>query len=162
MADTIGPPGRPAGGRGRARHSQHVEGKELSAYLDAALAPRRLGSIERHLAACDQCRRELAALRVAKAAIGGLGEAEPDPAWLPGVTTLLTSGAPPRRSQRARRARRRAAVALVGIAGLGLGILLAPPPPAPISFQQEVRQHLVLIDEPSADQASYLVEAGHP
>ena len=39
---------------------------------------------------------------------------------------------------------------------------LAPPPPAPVSFQDEVRQHLVQMSNPLGDQTSYVVEARYP
>ncbi|MGH2719518.1 MAG: anti-sigma factor family protein [Actinomycetota bacterium] len=137
----------------------------LNSYLDGALPPRRGAAIERHLVACDRCRDELAALRSAKVAVGGLAEAEPGTDWLPGVTRRFASGEapPPRLSYRSRHAlRRRAGIAAGVAAALGIGIFLVPPAPAPASFQQEVRQHLVQINEPTADQSSFIVEAPNP
>ncbi|HLI55495.1 MAG TPA: zf-HC2 domain-containing protein [Actinomycetota bacterium] len=133
--------------------------KALSSYLDGALPARRAAAIERHLAACEPCRAELEALRSAKSAVGGLG-APPEPGWLPEIARRLSTSPPPRLSYRTQHAlRRRAGVAAATAAVLGIGILLVPPAPAPVSFQQEVRQHLVLINEPAADQSSFVVIA---
>lgn len=97
--------------------------------------------------------------------MGGLDAAEPEAGWLPEVTRRLVSGQlpPPQLSHRSRHAtRRRVGLATGAAAAMGLGLLLVPPSPAPVSFQQEVRQHLVLINEPTADQSSFVVEAPHP
>jgi anti-sigma factor RsiW len=145
--------------------TDHHSGRRLSAYLDGALTTRQAAAVARHLAACPACASELATLRAAKAALGSLPGADPGPGWLPAVTARMAAGqAPPiRLSYRTRHAtRRRAAIALASTASLALAVLLAPPPPAPVSFRQEVGQHLVLIDEPAADQSSYVVEAPQP
>ncbi len=139
--------------------------KALSSYLDGALAARRAAAVERHLAACARCSRELDTLRRAKHAVGGLGETEPQTGWLPEVTRRLARGdlPPPRLSYRSRHAgRRRAGIAAAAAAIAGTGLLLVPPAPAPVSFRQEVRQHLALINEPTADQSSFVVEAPNP
>jgi anti-sigma factor RsiW len=143
----------------------HLDGEELSAHLDGALSKRRSGDATEHLASCERCRGQLAALLSVKAAMGSLGEAEPAPGWLPGVSTLFAGGSvpPPRLSHRSRHAVQRRVVIAGAVAAAGVfGLLLTPPPPAPVSFRQEVRQHLVLIDEPTTDQSSYVVEAGNP
>ncbi len=49
---------------------------QLSPYLDGELAPRPRGALERHLASCAPCRRELAGLRATARALAELPEAE--------------------------------------------------------------------------------------
>jgi DNA-binding transcriptional LysR family regulator len=118
---------------------------------------------------------------MAKQAVAGLPLVGPPPAWLPrheespfAAAAAGSSGdtqerlAVPRgRSSRAINRSRRAlagGLAMTGLAAaaLGLGAWLVPPPPATVTFQQEVRQHLVLINDPLSDQTSYLLEARHP
>lgn len=143
----------------------HLSGEELSAYLDGALPPRRTTAASRHLAGCSRCAAGLTALRTTKIAVAALPAGEPDPAWLPAVTARLRRGGTlrPRLSHRSQHAlRRRAGLAAAAMAALAAGIWFAPPPAPPISFRQEVRQHLVLIDQPTADQTSYVVEARTP
>ena len=53
-------------------------------------------------------------------------------------------------------------IAAVAAGLVGAGLWLAPPPPAPVSFQDEVRQHLVQMSNPLSDQTSYVVEARYP
>ena len=45
---------------------------------------------------------------------------------------------------------------------VGVGLWLVPPPPAQVSFQDEVRQHLVQMSNPLSDQTSYVIEARYP
>ena len=154
----------------------HPEGRDLSSYLDGGLTGRRAGELEEHLASCDMCREELGALRIAKSAVAGLPEADPGPDWLLRMREALAgglSGPFPRparvghlqgRRWRRTRPRLRLTASLAGLAAavLWLGAWLAPPPEVPVSFQDEVRQHMVQIDEPLADLTSYVVEARYP
>jgi hypothetical protein len=50
---------------------------KLSPYIDGQLSRRDRVALEDHLAGCENCRDELADLRAAISAIGGLGDAEP-------------------------------------------------------------------------------------
>ena len=43
--------------------NDHIDGPEISAFLDGALAAAERGRADAHLAACDGCRRELESLR---------------------------------------------------------------------------------------------------
>ena len=43
--------------------NQHIEGIEISAFLDGALAAPESARVDAHVASCDACRRELNALR---------------------------------------------------------------------------------------------------
>lgn len=146
------------------RRRSHAAGPVLSAYLDGALPARQVGRLEQHLAGCAACTGELIQLRAIKLCLAGLPAAEPDQAWLPDVEGHFRVAAPsPRLSHRTQHAlrRRMAFVSALAVA-LGVGIWLAPPPPAPVTFQDQVRQHLVQIDEPMTDQTSYVVEARYP
>ena len=117
---------------------------------------------------------------MAKRAVAGLAEVESSRAWLPqhegSPLAAAIAGSPgsaperpavPRgRSSRAISRSRRAlvgalAMASIGSAALGLGAWLVPPPTATVTYRQEVRQHLVLINDPLSDQISYLLEARH-
>jgi anti-sigma factor RsiW len=57
---------------------------EFSDYVDGSLAPREKGELERHLAACIQCRTELEAFRRAVGSLGKLKQAAP-PGFLPNI-----------------------------------------------------------------------------
>ena len=56
----------------------------FSDYLDGTVAPRDKADLERHLAACIQCRTELAAFRRALGSLGQLKQAAP-PNFLAGI-----------------------------------------------------------------------------
>jgi predicted anti-sigma-YlaC factor YlaD len=56
----------------------------FSDYLDGTLAARDKGDLDQHLAACIQCRTELAALREALGSLGKLKQPAP-PDFLPGI-----------------------------------------------------------------------------
>jgi anti-sigma factor RsiW len=143
----------------------HPRGRELSSYLDGGLPARRTGAVARHVEACPACARELAALRTVKAALASQQEVEPRPGWLSRVQERVAAGAPPASTSWIRlRLRLRLAGGIATVAvGLGcVGLWLAPPPPAPVSFQDEVRQHLVQMSNPLSDQTSYVVEARYP
>ena len=137
----------------------HSQGPDLSAYLDGALPSRRAARLRRHLDACGTCRAELAKLRATKVALAGLAPAEPADAWLPQLAARFRAGGPaPQLTHRSRHAlQRRLAVTMAGAAALGVGLWLSPPPAAPVTFQEQVGQHVVQIDEPLTDQTSYLV-----
>jgi anti-sigma factor RsiW len=139
----------------------HPSGEELSSYLDGALRPGRALEVEVHLSRCGRCRQELSALRAAKAAVADLPPPEPRPGWLAQVHEAGTARFGPARHRRVL-LRRGAAVAGVAAVGLGVGLWIAPPPEAPVTFQDEVRQHLVQIDQPLSDQTSYVFEVRYP
>ncbi|MEA2591880.1 MAG: putative zinc-finger [Actinomycetota bacterium] len=141
---------------------RHPRGRELSAYLDGTLSERRARTVGRHLESCPACSEEIAALRVVKAVVAAQQPLEPPPAWLALVEEQVGRGVRPSSAWRLRVRRRvRVAAAGAGVATLGLGIAiwLTPPAPPPVSFQDEVRQHLVQMDNPLGDQTSYVVEA---
>jgi anti-sigma factor RsiW len=143
----------------------HPAGRELGSYLDGALSVRRAEAVGHHLAACRACSKELTALRGVKAALARHEPAEPDPGWLARVDEQVASGARPLSTSRIRvrrRLRLAAGGALFATGALGAAVWLAPPAPAPVSFQDEVRQHLVQMNNPLGDQTSYVVEARYP
>ena len=144
---------------------RHTRGRELSSYLDGGLSGRRAETVARHVETCPACARELAALRTIKSALASQQEVEPRPGWLRRVLEQVAAGARPSSTSWIRlRLRLRLAAGIVAAAGglMGVGLWLAPPPPAPVSFQDEVRQHLVQMSNPLGDQASYVVEARYP
>ena len=144
---------------------RHPAGRELSSFLDGALSDRRTEKVARHVEACRTCARELAALRKVTAALASQEEMEPRPGWLSRVQEEVAAGERPASTARIRfRLRLRLAGGIAAVAGglVGVGLWLAPPPPAPVSFQDEVRQHLVQMDNPLSDQTSYVVEARYP
>ncbi|GAC1365040.1 MAG: hypothetical protein NVSMB32_08250 [Actinomycetota bacterium] len=148
--------------RGTARH---VRGRELSSYIDGALQPRGAPRGDGHLEDCPGCLSELRSLRATKLTLAALPPGEPADGWLPGVEAGFRRGThlSPSRSQRSRNSlRRRVALACAATVALAVAVWFAPPPPAPISFQDEVRQHLVQIGDPMTDQISYVVEARYP
>jgi len=115
------------------------------------------------VAGCAGCREKLRELRAAKSALADLAPADPQPGWLPHVEELIAGGATPRRTQLALQRLHRGAVATgLAAAALGVGVWLAPPPEAPVSFQDQIRRHLVQMGEPLSDQTSYVVEARYP
>jgi anti-sigma factor RsiW len=144
---------------------RHPGGRELSSYLDGDLGDRRHGRVARHVDACPTCARELAALRKIGAALASQEEVEPRPGWLPRVQERVAAGARPASTARVRhrlRLRLAGGIAAVAAGLVSVGLWLAPPPPAPVSFQDEVRQHLVQMSNPLSDQTSYVVEASYP
>ncbi len=60
------------GGNGREHADREALRECLSAYLDGELAPADAAALERHLAACAECRDELAALREVRALLRAL------------------------------------------------------------------------------------------
>jgi anti-sigma factor RsiW len=119
----------------------------------------------RHVEACPTCARELAALRKVRAALASQEEVEPRPGWLSRVQPQVAAGARPASTARIRlrlRLRLAGGVAALAAGLVSAGLWLAPPPPAPVSFQDEVRQHLVQMSNPLSDQTSYVVEARYP
>jgi anti-sigma factor RsiW len=144
---------------------RHPRGRELSSYLDGGLSDRRTEGMARHVEACPTCARELAALRKVRAALASQEEVEPRPGWLSRVQPQVAAGARPASTARIRlrlRLRLAGGVAAVAAGLVSAGLWLAPPPPAPVSFQDEVRQHLVQVSNPLSDQTSYVVEARYP
>ena len=102
--------------------------ERLSAYLDSELAATERAAVEAHLADCEQCQRELAALRQMRDVLRAL----PTPA-LPRAFTLPVSPAPSER--RAMPAWSRPAQALGGLAAMvGLGLLIGTTAPHPSTF----------------------------
>ena len=143
----------------------HPRGWELSSYLDGALPVRRTEAVARHVEACPACARGLAALRRVSSALACQQEVEPPPGWLPRVQEQVATGARPTSTARIRRhlrLRLAGGIAAVAVGLVGVGLWRAPPPPAPVSFQDEVRQHLVQMSNPLSDQTSYVVEARYP
>ena len=143
----------------------HPRGRELSSYLDGTLRVRRTEAIARHVEACPACARELAALRRVSAALASQQEVEPRPGWLPRVREQVAAGARPGSTARIRlrlRLRLAGGIAAVAVGLVGVGLWLVPPPAAPVTFQDEVRQHLVQMSNPLSDQTSYVVETRYP
>jgi tetratricopeptide (TPR) repeat protein len=97
--------------------------EEFDVYLDGELAPRRVRGVERHLAACEQCRRVLAQRRQELAAMGDLSlRTAPDD-----FTERVMAGLAARPTPTARpapRLRPRLAYAAAGAALAALGIWL--------------------------------------
>ena len=144
---------------------RHPRGRELSSYLDGGLPRRRAETVGRHVGTCPACARELAALRGVKAALASQQEMEPRPGWLAGVQEEVAAGTRPSSTSWIRvrlRLRLAAGIAAVGGGLVGVGLWLVPPPPAQVSFQDEVRQHLVQMSNPLSDQTSYVIEARYP
>ena len=144
---------------------RHPRGRELSSFLDGDLSDRRTEAMARHIDACPTCARELAALRKVSSALASQKEVEPRPGWLSRVQEQVAAGARPASTARIRlrlRLRLAGGMAAVAVGLVSAGLWLAPPPPAPVSFQDEVRQHLVQMSNPLSDQTSYLVEARYP
>ena len=144
---------------------RHPRGRELSSFLDGDLSDRRTEAVARHIEACPTCARELAALRKVSSALASQKEVEPRPGWLSRVQEQVAAGARPASTARIRlrlRLRLAGGMAAVAVGLVSAGLWLAPPPPAPVSFQDVVRQHLVQMSNPLSDQTSYLVEARYP
>lgn len=144
---------------------RHPGGSELSSYLDGGLSDRRTKAVARHVEACPACGRELAALRKVSSALASQEDVEARPGWLSRVQEQVAAGARPASTARIRhrlRLRLAGGIAAVAVGLVSVGLWLAPPPPAPVSFQDEVRQHLVQMSNPLSDQTSYVVEARYP
>lgn len=144
---------------------RHPPDEDLSSFLDGTPSPRRAAELERHLAACERCRSVLADLRAVRATLAGLPEAEAREGWLPDVATTVAGGGLPTSTlgvRLRRRLRVTGGLVAAAVAALAVGLWAVPPPPAPVSFQDEVRHHLVQIDNPLADQTSYVVEVHFP
>jgi len=140
-------------------------GRELSSYLDGGLSDRRTEAVARHVEACPACARELVALRKVSSALASQEDVEARPGWLSRVQEQVAAGARPASTARIRhrlRLRLAGGIAAVAVGLVSVGLWLAPPPPAPVSFQDEVRQHLVQLSNPLSDQPSYVVEARYP
>jgi anti-sigma factor RsiW len=147
------------------RSERHPRGRDLSSYLDGGLPRRRAETVGRHVATCPVCARELAALRWAKATLASRQQVEPRPGWLAAVQEAVAAGTRPSSTSWIRlrlRLRLAAAIAAAGAGLVGVVLWLVPPPPAPVSFQDEVRQHLVQMSNPLGDQTSYVVEVRYP
>ena len=106
-----------------------VQRERLSAYLDSELAAPERTDVEAHLSDCDECQRELAALRQTRSLLRAL----PAPA-LPRAFTLPETPAPSHR--RAAPVWARPAQALGGLAAIvGLGLLIGTTLPHPGAFR---------------------------
>jgi anti-sigma factor RsiW len=144
---------------------RHPGGRELSSYLDGGLRGRRGEKVGRHAQTCPACARRLAALRAVKSTLASQQEVEARPGWLRRVQEEVAVGRLPSSTSWIRlrlRLRLAAGIAAVGAGLVGVGLWLVPPPSAPVSFQDEVRQHLVQMSNPLGDQTSYVVEARYP
>lgn len=107
-----------------------VQRERLSAYLDSELATSERAGVQAHLADCEQCQRELAALRQTRDLLRAL----PAPA-LPRAFALPLSPSPSER--RAMPAWSRPAQALGGLAAMiGLGLLISTTAPHPGVFSR--------------------------
>lgn len=89
----------------------------LSAWLDGELPPEASARVDRHLEACDACRRELAKLEALEQALAAL----PAPAPAPGLAARVLS----RRRRPARRGWQSVALAACLVVGMALGGALA-------------------------------------
>jgi anti-sigma factor RsiW len=122
-------------------------------------------TVGRHVATCPVCARELASLRWVRATLASQQEVEPRLGWLAAVREEVAAGMRPSSTSWIRlRLRLRLAAGIAALAAglVGVVLWLVPPPPAPVSFQDEVRQHLVQMSNPMGDQTSYVVEASYP
>lgn len=80
------------GGNGREHADRAALRERLSAYLDGELAPDDAAALERHLAACAECRDELAALREVRTLLRALpSPALPRSFALPAAATTQPS-----------------------------------------------------------------------
>ena len=144
---------------------RHPPGEELSSFLDGTLPTRRAAALERHMAGCERCVEDLRDLRAVRASLAGLPEAEARAGWLPDVAATVAAGGLPTSTLRVRlrrRVRLTGGLVAAAVAALAVALWAVPPPAAPVSFQDEVRRHLVQIDNPLADQTSYVVEVHFP
>jgi anti-sigma factor RsiW len=103
----------------------HVK-ETLQAYLDGELAPGRRQEVERHLADCADCRRELTALRELWRQVDGLPPMPPSESILPDLQARLAD----RRRQAPwtwpQRGLAAAALAAGVVVGIGVASLPAP------------------------------------
>jgi anti-sigma factor RsiW len=120
-------------------------GERLSALIDGELSDTQRERVLAHLAGCEDCRREAAALRLLKRRMHTLGDAAADDDLTWRLLALRPAGGQGRLSRRAPRAHRPGArrrhawsLAAAGVATAGLGltgaVLLAgggKPPPGP-------------------------------
>jgi len=121
-------------------------GERLSALIDGELSDTQRERVLAHLAGCEDCRREAAALRLLKRRMHTLGDAAGGDAltWrLLALRPAGTQGQPARRAARAhrpgtRRRRHAWSLAAAGVATAGLGLTGAvflaggdEPPPGP-------------------------------
>jgi anti-sigma factor RsiW len=118
-------------------------GERLSALIDGELSDTQRERVLTHLAGCEDCRREAAALRLLKRRMHTLGDAaaDDDLTWrLLALRPAGGQGQPARRAHRpgARRHRRAWSLAAAGVATAGLGLTGAvflaggdEPPPGP-------------------------------
>jgi len=121
-------------------------GERLSALIDGELSDTQRERVLAHLAGCEDCRREAAALRLLKRRMHTLGDAAGGDAltWrLLALRPAGTQGQPARRAARAhspgtRRRRHAWSLAAAGVATAGLGLTGAvflaggdKPPPGP-------------------------------
>jgi len=103
-------------------------GERLSALIDGELSDTQRERVLAHLAGCEDCRREAAALRLLKRRMHTLGEAAAGDALTWRLLALRPAGShgPPGRRARppgARRRRRHAwSLAAAGVATAGLGL----------------------------------------
>jgi len=144
---------------------RHPAGEELSSFVDGTLPTRRAAALERHLAGCERCGEELRNLRDLRATLAGLPEAEAREGWLPDVAATVAAGGLPTSTlgvRLRRRIRLTGGLVAAAVAALSVALWAVPPPPAPVSFRDEVARHLVQIDNPLADQTSYVVEVHFP
>jgi len=118
-------------------------GERLSALIDGELTDTQRERVLAHLAGCEDCRREAAALRLLKRRMHTLGDAAAGDALTWRLLALRPAGGqgrPPRRAHRpgARRRRHAWSLAAAGVATAGLGLTGAvflagndEPPPGP-------------------------------
>ena len=117
------------------------------AYLSGELTHDRRAAIEAHLAACEQCRTEYDAVRVALAAVADWPR---NPQLPPSLERRLLANVPRRRSGPwARRIAAVLALALVGGGGFAAGRATVPPPTtlSPVSPDTGLGTYLLLLEE---------------
>jgi anti-sigma factor RsiW len=118
-------------------------GERLSALIDGELSDAKRERVLAHLARCEDCRREAAALRLLTRRMHTLGDAAAGDALTWRLLALAPAGGegpPAHRPARPARARRHVwSLALAGVATVGVGLGLAAtvflagsrPPPGP-------------------------------
>jgi anti-sigma factor RsiW len=102
-------------------------GERLSALIDGELSDAQRERVLAHLAKCDDCRQEAAALRLLKRRMHGLGEAAAADALTWRLLALAPASGPGRPADHATAGRRRHAWSLVaaGVVTAGLGLAAA-------------------------------------
>jgi anti-sigma factor RsiW len=102
-------------------------GERLSALIDGELSDAQRERVLAHLAKCDDCRQEAAALRLLKRRMHGLGEAAAADALTWRLLALAPGSGPGRPADHATASRRRHAWSLVaaGVVTAGLGLAAA-------------------------------------